>query len=125
LAMQPWVAVPGEKDTVDERLIRAARAGNLAQVKTFLDQGLDVNATGKDGSIALVRAAGAGNLEVVKVFLENGADVNAIETEGWSALTHAPWSGGSAGFQSLVLPPGCSSRRVQISMQRTNRARRL
>jgi len=53
----------------------ALRDGNVAAVKKFLDEGVDVNEKFFAWS-ALQVAANNGQLEVVKVLLERGADVN-------------------------------------------------
>lgn len=59
-----------------EELREAASAGDVAKVKTLLDQGADVNAANPYGGTALTFAARRGNAEVVKLLLERGADPN-------------------------------------------------
>jgi Ankyrin repeats (3 copies)/Domain of unknown function (DUF3471) len=77
----------------NEAFFAAARKGDVAAVKAFLDAGVDVNAKTRYGATALSYACDKGNLEVVKLLIERGADVNVKDTFygedplGW-ALSH-------------------------------------
>jgi ankyrin repeat protein len=55
----------------------AAHIGDLASVKTFLEEGVDVNVRGQRRQTALHIAAREGHKEVVEFLLDRGADVNA------------------------------------------------
>jgi ankyrin repeat protein len=55
----------------------AAHIGDLASVKTFLKEGVDVNMRGERRQTALHIAAREGHKEVVEFLLDRGADVNA------------------------------------------------
>ena len=57
-------------------LHEAAKAGRLADVKSFILQGADVNAKDKNGLTALHHAAGSGHKEVAQMLIASGADVN-------------------------------------------------
>ena len=58
----------------------AARRGDVAAVKAFLDKGVDVNAKTQYGATALAYAADKGHTELVKLLLERGADPNVRDT---------------------------------------------
>ena len=67
------------KDPNDE-FFAAARHGDIAALKAFLDKGTDVNTKTRYGSTALFYACDRGNVEMVKFLLERGADPNAKDT---------------------------------------------
>ena len=73
-----------------EALWEAARKGDVAAVKTLLDEGLDVNTKLRYGSTALFSACDRGHIDVVKLLLDRGADVNVRDTfYGATPLTWA------------------------------------
>lgn len=84
--------VAGAQD-LNEEFFAAARKGDVAAVKAFLDKGVNVNAKTRYGATALSYACDKGHIEVVKLLIERGADVNAKDTFygevplGW-ALSH-------------------------------------
>jgi ankyrin repeat protein len=78
------------KQALNDKLYEATRVGNLAEVKSLLDQGADVNAKFRYGATALFKAAERGHTEVVKLLLERGADVSVKDTfYGATAMTWA------------------------------------
>src|SRR5258705_12180590 len=71
----------------EERLFRAARHGNRADVERSIAAGGRVNAASPvDRKTALFRAAVFGHAEVVRVLLEHGADPEARGADGRTAL---------------------------------------
>src|SRR5215216_4578771 len=64
----------------NEEFFAAARKGDAAAVKAFLDKGTDVNAKTLYGATALAYACDKGHIEVVKLLIERGADVNVRDT---------------------------------------------
>jgi len=58
-------------------IFAAAQIGDLASVKAFLEEGINVNAKGARSRTALHVAASKGHREVVELLLDHGADVNA------------------------------------------------
>ena len=77
----------------NEEFLAAARKGDVAAVKGFLDKGVDVNSKTRYGATALSYACDKGHVEVVRLLIERGADVNVKDTFygevplGW-ALSH-------------------------------------
>lgn len=72
-----------------KRFIDAAANGQDANVKLFLDAGMDVNAEDEHGRRVLVEAAKAGQKSVVELLLKNGADTNLRDGFGINALEAA------------------------------------
>lgn len=70
-------------------LIKAAREGDLAEVKKFIDLKSDVNATDKKGRTALMRAACFGHEEIVEQLLKTEAQVDIQDRWGNTALHYA------------------------------------
>lgn len=68
-------------------LIRAARVGNMEQVKYYLSQGVDINTKDNEGNTALI--VSTYNLEVLKYLVKKGADLNAQTNEGRTVLSYA------------------------------------
>lgn len=72
-----------------ESLHQAAEAGDLAQVKTLIGRGADVNAEDEKGYTALNYAAARGRREVAELLIGAGADINASDANGSTALSSA------------------------------------
>ena len=70
---------PAAADKADA-LSEAARKGDVAAVKTLLDEGVDVNTKFRYNRTALSFAADRGHVSVVALLLDRGADVNAKDT---------------------------------------------
>jgi len=93
IMLSPLAAIGQDKDK-NEEFFAAARKGDVAAVKAFLDQGVDVNAKTRYGATALSYACDKGHVEVVKLLIDRGADVNVKDTFygevplGW-ALSHS------------------------------------
>ena len=89
LGIMPLQSIWADND--GEALIEAVIEGNLKQVKSLIEQGVNVNAKSKElgGITALMLASGAGNLEMVKYLVSKGADVNA---ESMGFLTALMWA---------------------------------
>ncbi|WP_133406401.1 ankyrin repeat domain-containing protein [Parashewanella tropica] len=59
-----------------DNFLKAVASGDINNVKTFIEQGIDINCTNKHGETALHLACRAGNVELVKLLLAQRADVN-------------------------------------------------
>ena len=64
----------------------AASDNHLEALKAMLDNGVDVNAAGRDGATALDAAVRHGDAETVRFLLRRGADPQRKEAEGATAL---------------------------------------
>ncbi len=64
------------KQTANEKLIQAARNGNIEGVKEALLAGADIHA---EDDAALGCAAYCGHVEIVRLLIERGANVNAMD----------------------------------------------
>lgn len=74
-------------------LIKAAEAGNLAEVEELLAKDGDVNAKDVTGETALYKAAFQGHAPVVAALLAKGADVNGVTSSGATPLMAAAYQG--------------------------------
>lgn len=83
--------VNGFAQNQSEDFLAAARKGDVAAVKAFLDKGVDVNTKTRYGATALSYACDKGHTEVVRLLLERGADPDVKDTfygatpMGWAA----------------------------------------
>lgn len=82
--------------------VEAAARGDVAQLETMLDDGVDVNISLGDGSTALIAAASTGQLEVVNFLLEAHADANAAAGVGATAVMIAAQRGYAEIVRALV-----------------------
>jgi ankyrin repeat protein len=64
----------------------AAANGNLAEVKSHLQKGVDVNAKNAQGATPLVSAAMNGHKDVAELLIAKGGDVKAKDKDGWTPL---------------------------------------
>ena len=83
-------------------IFEAARMGDSTGVKTYLEQGVDVNGRGPGRRTALHLAADEGHKEVVELLLEHGADVNAKVGYNKTAAEFAMWGHHSEVVELLV-----------------------
>jgi ankyrin repeat protein len=87
-------------------LMRAAKKGDIAVMRTLLDHGADVNVAMKNGGTALMFVSGRGGLgrfgvydlkratdteflDGARLFLRHGAEINAVDAAGQTALHSA------------------------------------
>ncbi|KAF7624552.1 hypothetical protein F9C07_2281110 [Aspergillus flavus] len=67
----------------------ARNATDVLLLKSLLDFGADVDASGTDGRTSLIHAARTDNASFAMLLLEYGADINAISADGSTPLTTA------------------------------------
>lgn len=85
----------------EEKLLDAARNGDLNTVRYVIDRGCDSNAT-LDGDTALHIAAGKGHESIVEFLLARGVDVNRKGRGGATALHYAALYGRLNVVRSLL-----------------------
>lgn len=100
-------AIPDPRvDTRDEEgrteLWRAAKAGNIGQVRALLAAGADVNVKYSDGITPLSLADYLGDDGSVEALIAAGADINAKASEGGTALIWAAYKGRRNGVRQLL-----------------------
>jgi uncharacterized protein len=82
----------------DAQLIRAAEAGDAAQVRTLLAQGASVKTRDARGRTALLAATQGNRVEAARLLIEAGADVNAQDDIRDSAFLLA----GARGYLDIL-----------------------
>ena len=71
----------------------APEAGDVAQVRAWLDAGLDPDCLADRVGTGLMIAAWHGNIPMMELLVARGADVNKSNALGEQALMHAAWRG--------------------------------
>ncbi len=74
--------------------------------KAYREDGVDVNAPGKDGSTMLTEASNDNDIWSLKFLLRMGADVNATDANGVTALMYAAMNGCTDAAEILLSVPG-------------------
>ncbi len=88
-------------------LLVAARSGNIEVARAWLEHGIDVNATDREGRSAIWYAARDGRTPMVAELLAAKAKVNAADRSGITALAAAA-AGGHAPVVKALLAAGAS-----------------
>jgi len=73
----------------DRKLLRAAAAGDVAEVKQCLNSGADVNVKDDKGQTPLVLASASGHTAIASILLDKRADPNLQSNDGLTALMNA------------------------------------
>ena len=76
--------------------------GDLAQVREWLEAGLDPNALADRIGTGLMVAAWRGDIPMMELLVARGADVNFANALGERALMHAAWRGQTAAVKWLL-----------------------
>jgi hypothetical protein len=80
-------------DDLGDSLSRAADAGNIDQVRTILDNGVNINTQNSFRDTALFRAARKNFVDIVRLLLQAGANPNQQNRTGWVPLHTASVQG--------------------------------
>ena len=95
------------------RLCELAGNGELAEVRSALVRGEDVNSRGTKGTTALMWAVWNNHNSIVKLLLDQPAvDVNVKDNDGWTALHYAAISNNAEGARMLLLHKDFNSANV-------------
>jgi uncharacterized protein len=69
---------------------RAAKANDVAKIRSLLDDGTSPNQTDEDGATTgLHVAASSGNLQIIAILYKAGANINERDSVGSTPLDHA------------------------------------
>ena len=98
----PTCLLAAQSPNLESVLLDAAAAGQTNLVKSFLDNGANVEVKNEAGATPLIFASAKGHSDVVKLLLERGANVNAKTTTGITPLMAAA-SGGYVDIVKLLL----------------------
>ena len=85
-----------------EDLLKAALAGDLAQVRTMLDKGTDIDHQDRGGANALYGASQNGHEGVVQALLARGAEIDHQAKNGVTALFIAANQGHDGTVKALL-----------------------
>jgi len=86
----------------------AAYMGDLAKVKTFIEEGVAVNENDPGAATALHCAAAGGQKEVAQLLLSRGADVNVQAADGMTPLHSAVFYSDNAETVKLLIANGAN-----------------
>src|SRR6195256_532235 len=95
----------------DVRLADAAMKKDAATVRTLLQQKVDVNAPGRDGTPALHWMVRVDDLETARLLIRAGADATRADRSGVAPLALA-CANGNAEMIRLLLDAGADSNSV-------------
>lgn len=74
-------------------LVQAIKKDDIAQVKSMLNSGFNVNSKDTQGAPLLMLAISGRKTDVARLFIEHGADINVVDEEGNSPLVIAARQG--------------------------------
>jgi len=82
---------PEKINEFSKSLLQAAADGNIAQVKSLLSKGAEINARDERGLTPLHHAASRGHNDIVDLLISKGADTNSKDKWGYTPLYYAIW----------------------------------
>jgi len=89
-ALLTWLALPLHASPNDYKLLNAAKAGDLTQVKALVSAGdVDINVIDSFQSSPLMMAVDNRHLAVAEYLLQNGADIHLDNKYGYTPLMQA------------------------------------
>jgi hypothetical protein len=96
----------------DTELHQAAREGNLALLRTRLQQGADPNVRNTAGRTVLLEAVSVKQTEAARLLLHSGANVDAKSSEGRTPLIEAA-AQGQSDMARLLIDSGADLNAIQ------------
>ena len=83
-----------EREGVNQEVFfQSVKNGDYPEVKSLIEEGVDVNTQVKDGFTALMLPTEYGNIEVIKLLIKEGANVKTTDRRGFTPLMTAAQSG--------------------------------
>ena len=104
------VTLPAVWASGTSELMDAVHAGDIEQVREFIDAGHDVNVTDAEGNTGLHSAAAADRQTIARILIDAGAEVDAQNAEGRTPLHIASGSG----HLGMVLMLTCSGADIHL-----------
>ena len=101
----PTYLLAAQSQNLESVLLEASSGGNTDMVRSFLDNGANIEIKNEVGATPLIFASAKGQKEVVALLLDKGANVNAKTTTGITPLMAAA-AGGYPEIVKLLLAKG-------------------
>lgn len=77
----------------NDDFIKAAKNGDIAEVRKYINRGVDIDAKDEYSMNALLYAICEGHTKIVELLIDKGADINATDNSGITALMFACYHG--------------------------------
>ncbi|MEK4666339.1 ankyrin repeat domain-containing protein [Niallia sp. FSL R7-0271] len=81
-----------------EQFFQAVETGNISEITSFIEKGIDINSVDQEGRTAAMVATDNNDPETVKLLIENGADVNIQDNMKNNPFLYA----GAEGYLEIV-----------------------
>ena len=114
------VAMLASAAPVDAELSIAAMKGDMATVRSLLEESVDVNASQGDGTTALHWAAHRNDVDMARLVLEAGADVAAKTRLGEMTPLFMAAKSGNAAIVELLIEAGADANSVNTEIGTTS-----
>ena len=108
------VLLTGAVSSNDQELLNATKQGDVAAVRSLLEEGADPNAAQGDGLTALHVAAQEGNVEIAEILVGAGARVAAVTRIGSFTPLHLAVEGGHIAVAQALLSAGADPAAVAM-----------
>lgn len=87
---------------IDQRLLNAAKQGQLELIKSLVDTGANLDAKDTNGRTGLMLAAEMGRTKVLRYLLSKGVDVDMRDKGGMTAVACAALNGRTSCVRALI-----------------------